>query len=357
MRYVDLSCQWQCAYDAGWQQAENHTTDKPDRPQLPSLTYLDVEKVKREEDAYQSRHTGATQTTPAVTAASPTYPYPSGPPPPYSQPLSTSQHANAWPAPHSETRTPPDSRRTSREDGDQVKSSTRQTLPSLPSLSEALGVDTQTAYSSTPTHLPSAGGNQSHVAPAPAGSPSMAKRTFAMEPPPAPFTNGTSHTASYPPHPRSDPLSQSAYSPLDSRRPSLPPVSDRIPLPLQTSQAQSRAPPSQTYPAVSAEDTSRLPPTSMAPQSSPFAYGYTPYPPRYAHQTGQAPGANAGPIYQPSTAFPAAHGASTSWRSEEGARHGLDDRNGAGPDYSTSVKRHLDMYDLEGALNEVSHVV
>ncbi|KAI7515657.1 hypothetical protein KC331_g22003, partial [Hortaea werneckii] len=49
------------------------------RPQLPALSYLDVDKVKREEEAYQSRNMCGSQPLPAVTAASP---YPQGPPPP-----------------------------------------------------------------------------------------------------------------------------------------------------------------------------------------------------------------------------------------------------------------------------------
>jgi hypothetical protein len=89
----------------------------------------------------------------------------------------------------------------------------------------------------------------------------------------------------------------------------------------------------------------------MAPPT--FPYGYTPYPPRYAQPTPPSSGTN-GPIYQPSATYPAPPTPSSSWRSENGSRAAVSDpANGAG-DYSASVKRHLDLYDLEGALNEIS---
>lgn len=81
----------------------------------------------------------------------------------------------------------------------------------------------------------------------------------------------------------------------------------------------------------------------MGPPS--FPYGYQPYPPRYAQPTPPS-SANAGPIYQPSLSSAAPPTPSAGWKSEGG-------RYGEERPYGESVKRHLDMYDLEGALNDV----
>lgn len=115
-------------------------------PQLPALSYLDVGDVKREEPSYQERKLG----TPAATA-SPTYQYPTGPPPPYnSHPAPPS--GNGWPAIKPGVQTPPESRRTSGDESESVRSTARQ---SLPSISEALGVEGHSSYQAAPpTHLP-----------------------------------------------------------------------------------------------------------------------------------------------------------------------------------------------------------
>ncbi|KAK4557050.1 glutamate--cysteine ligase [Recurvomyces mirabilis] len=275
------------------------------RPQLPALSYLDIGKVKREEEAYQSRHGGNAQTLPSVTAASPTYAYPSGPPPPYSQPAPASTlHASAWPSTTS-AHTPPESRRASEEDAKQKQS--------LPSISEALGVDSQTSY-------------QSHTRPAvaPASPLSAGIKRYGMEPPPAP----TVHT------------STGAFAPHRHEPPSA--------LHLQTSQS---APlPALQQPAYSYPPTSSPSSTS----TSSFTYGYTPYPSRYAQPPPSTTSAANGPIYQPSASHPAPQTPSTSWRSESSTKF-VPSEPATGPgDYSASVKRHLDLYDLEGALNEIS---
>lgn len=116
----------------------------------------------KREDEY-TRHTGAPpHSLPPVTAPSPTYLYPSGPPPPYSQPSSMAQrHANSWSNAQSNVHTPPESRRTS---GDDQDAKQRQ---SLPSISEALGVDSQAGYHSNtlpPSQPPPAAStHQSHT--------------------------------------------------------------------------------------------------------------------------------------------------------------------------------------------------
>lgn len=321
------------------------------RPQLPALSYLDVDKVKREEEAYQNRVTGALSSLPAVTATSPAYPYPPGPPPPYSQPPpATSHHANAWPGAQSGVHTPPVARRTSGEEQD-AKQTARQ---SLPSISEALGVDSQTSYSSsTPAPPLSVSAHQLQPSVAAPSSPIPGtRRSYGMEPP-AP-SNAYANTASYPlfAQYRQDPSPQQSYAPPEPSRLSY--ASERSPLHVHTSQAPRTSQPPSTYSHPSStsphyEQPSSQSAGSMAPPSIP--YGYTPYPPRYAQPT--PPSSNGGgPIYQPSANYPAPSTPATSWK-PEGVPKFAEDRSTAPADYGASVKRQLEFYDLEGALNAV----
>lgn len=288
--------------------------------------------------------TGAPQSLPAVTSASP---YPSGPPPPYSQPPPpASHHANAWPGAQLGVRTPPESRRASGEEQD-AKQSTRQ---SLPSISEALGVDSQTSYSASTPAPPSAA--LAHPAHQPSVAPSSPKRSYAMEPPPLP-QNAYGSNGTYPTYPQYRPEApvQQSYAPHEPPRSA--PTPERPPLHLQTSQASSQGQqPQYNYPTSTSpgfEQRSAHTAGSTGPSS--FPYGYTPYPPRYAQPTPPASVTN-GPIYQPSANYPAPHTPSTSWK-PDGSRYG-DARPAAPAEYGTSVKRHMDMYDLEGALTDVS---
>ncbi|EME49500.1 hypothetical protein DOTSEDRAFT_68310 [Dothistroma septosporum NZE10] len=338
------------------------------RPQLPALSYLDVEKVKREEDAYQNRNTGTPQSLSNTSAApSPTHQYPSGPPPPYSHahggPPPASQHANEWSGAQSGVHTPPESRRTSEHEKESAKQGPRQ---SLPSISEALGVDSQTAFASAaaaPAPLQS-----THLPPPTSGPPASpsgaSRRSFPMEPPQGPttsFANGSSYSqySQY----RSDSLSQrqSYPPPADAARlpVAYPPVQESKPMLHQSSaQAHSRGPPPPASfppppePSSSYEHPPNPATGSMAPPSS-FPYGYTPFPPRYAGPTPPA-STTSGPIHQPSTVYGAPQTASSGWKSENTAR--FDSRPPEQANYGDNVKRHLDFYDLEQSLNEISSV-
>jgi len=318
------------------------------RPQLPALAYLDVEKGQRDDDASQNRNSGPPQSLPSVTTASPTYAYPSGPPPPYSKPPPTSHHANIWSGPQSGVHTPPESRRTCGDEPD-AKQATRQ---SLPSISEALGVDSQTSYqtSTSAHHAPPI--STSHIATPLSASMSpgsAAKRSFGMEHPPAPassYTPNGNHSA--PPSFRHEPGQHLSF-PHETSRSTY--ASDRPPLPLQTSDHGPRPPPPSSTYSYPSHLSSGYEPTShaassMAPPS--FPYGYTPYPPRYAEPT---PSSVPSPIYQPSANHTAP---STPWRPSDAARYGQDDRARGPVDYNGAIKRHLDRYDLEGALNDIS---
>lgn len=92
----------------------------------------------------------------------------------------------------------------------------------------------------------------------------------------------------------------------------------------------------------------------MPPPAPPsFPYGYTPYPPRYGASAPAVAPTVAGPIYQPSVTHGAPQTpAAPSWKSENGAKLLSEERI-----YGDSVKRHLDMYDIEAALTDVSETV
>lgn len=326
----------------------------PLRPQLPALSYLEVDNVKREEETYHhQRTTGTPQSLSASTGASPTYHYPQGPPPPYSH-VHGPPPTNSW---HPSVHTPPESRRTSEHEKETAKP--RQ---SLPSISEALGkVDNQASFASTtvpPSSLQSAPPSQSQNTAPPSPAP---RRSCPMEPPQLATSTAYSGSSSYPRHTqyRPEPSRQSSYPPPDSARPASAAFPHALETPsshLQTSQASCRPPPPSTalsraeerspsydqqYSAHSANSTS-----SMGPPSS-FPYGYTPFPPRYANATPSTSGSS-GPIYQPSTTYGPPPSSQPSWKLDS-TRY--DDRGLA--HHSDTVKRHLDFFDLEASLNEV----
>lgn len=310
-----------------------------------------MEKARRDEDMYQNRNAGAPQTLPPTTASSP---YPTGPPPPYSHPLPPQQSfANAMPGAQVGVRTPPESRRTS---GGDEKEAIKQTVrQSLPSISEALGVDNQPAYH---TALPPQTTAVSAFQPAPAivarSSPSPTRRPYAMEPPQSSADHQTHAHAHAHPHysqyGQEVPLA-SSYPPVDTPRAAY--AESRPPLHVQTAQSpsvrahqSSQYPPPATQPSPVYEQAPAQSSSSMAPPQ--FPYGYQPYPPRYAQPSPQS-SSNQGPIYQPSLTNAAPPTPAASWKTEgSNSRFGNEERA-----YGENVKRHLDLYDLEAALDQV----
>ena len=311
------------------------------RPQLPALTYLDVDKAKRDDEPPQSRSAGASQTQYGAPIASPTY-YPPNPPPPYSQP--PPQHAPSWPVARPPVQTPPDSRRTSGEDTEYLKKTSRH---SLPSISEALGETSYTSTAQPPSQV---------TAPA-SPPPSATRKTYAMDPPQS--NNAYGSNSNYPaPSFRQDSAGPQSYPPPDSTKPAFAPLQEpRPPLHVQTSQPTPRTQQTTSYPYTQNtspqfdQQQSSQSSASMGPPQS-FPYGYTPYPPKYTQPTSSS-SHGPGPIYQPSVQHAPPSMPSSSWKAENASRFGADDRSSA-TTYSESVKRHLDLFDLEGSLNEVS---
>ncbi|KAK8214732.1 hypothetical protein M8818_002312 [Zalaria obscura] len=87
----------------------------------------------------------------------------------------------------------------------------------------------------------------------------------------------------------------------------------------------------------------RAPPSAMAPPQS-FPYGYTPYPPQYAYPT------PASSVYQPSVTQPAPGAPASAWKAEKP----LPPPGASQAAYGDSVKRHLNFYDFEAALNDIA---
>ena len=329
------------------------------RPHLPALSYLDVDQVKREEESHQTHSTLATPQHSAP-VASPTYHhYPGGPAPPtYTH--STPQHANTWPGMNSSVHTPPASRRTS---GDEQEGTKQPARHSLPSISEALGpgpLDSHTQF--TPVNVtsqPPPPPPSSHLPPPPQSavprSPQpSARRSYPMEPPPS-----QSHAHfSYFRQDSAGPIH--TYTSPDVAKPPYGPLADgRQPLNGHAEHPPPRSQPAAPYSATQTTSPSYDRPqaeagSSMPPPSSTFAYGYQSHPPRYPPASTNG---NPGPIYQPSTQYPAPTTPATpSWKAENGPSRYLDERSPAAP-YGESVKRHLEAYDIEEALNEVCRFI
>ena len=326
------------------------------------LGSLDLEKIKKEAQEFEQKHptlitttAPATQSSPAPLPpqhplASPQSMYP-GPPPPYSYPSSATSTSLGF----SGYISPPEPRRLSDDDKDQQAS--RQ---SLPSIHEALGPDQSILYSG---HLPVASIATQPSQTATAISPSTPIPRSHPEPilsgPPNPYAS-SQHPSQYP----------------------IEPPDRRTHPPYRTNSISEEQPPSATRFSVrdsvsgsgNHTPTSPVPPTRFSPRvlnlsqssntvnhsSQPIQPVQAPQP--VASQPSHPPGPPAY-SYPPTSANSLAYPhfpPSTSWRSDgheigraEEVRKAAAKQNAGNQSYSESVKRHLDIFDLETALNEV----
>jgi len=250
--------------------------------------------------------------------------YPTCPPPPYSAASQTDPSSRSLD-------TAADSRVRIVDDHDRSGQAQKQ---SLPSLHEALGVEKSASYSSDAAH-------NSHTAPSPTSP------TMSMLPPSA-------HVSSYA-HPQTTYGSSSRlqhshlHDHADRRR------SDYAEQPSFASQSSpvmstpQRGHAHYTY----AEPRSAPEPASRPTASQGFSYGYAPYP---THLPQPAPSiASSSSIYQPSTNHPPPSHQPPGWPSDSGPAMAREQPRGE-TTYGDSVKRHLDMYDFELALNEVCSI-
>lgn len=319
------------------------------RPQLPAIGFLDLEKSKRDAEGPRTHsHPATAASPPATTSASPPYSYSAASSTAYNHaPSSTSQPSGAWHPSQPTVHTPPESRRASGEEKDAARQAIRQ---SLPSISEALGVDNKPTFPSVSASLPPPPLSASHnatAAPVAASSPSpTSRRSHVMDPPSAHSQYGSSFPQYRPELSASKPFA-TATAAADSPRVSYQPFDSKLHLQVQMSQP---AAPSAPAPAYSHPQDRAAPyePASHAPP--PSSYNQAPYSSHYANPTPPSSTTPA-PAYAPGPSFGASAPPST-WKTEHLPSYGerpLEPRY-----HGESVKRHLESYDLDMALNEIS---
>jgi hypothetical protein len=207
------------------------------RPQLPPMGYLDHDKAHSYEDVYQDRINDAPQILLPSPTVRPAHQYPSGPPPPYSHPaLPTQNLPNTTPSTPARMHTLPEPQRTNENEKEAIEQSVRQ---SLPSISEALGVEAQPIY--RPSLPLQTTPSSTHSPPPKHGlASSRSSRSYCMEPPQQSSKQHTappSHFSQY----RQDARRQPSYPSVDASRP---PYADlRPPVHMQAA----RSPPPQRY--------------------------------------------------------------------------------------------------------------
>lgn len=310
---------------------------------MPSLAPVDVEKSRRDGEHHDRNAAFVSSTHSSTSAPNHKPSHSQGYVSPYSQSsLSLTYLANAA---SKELGTPPDSRRASGEEKDSIVGQT--TRQSLPSISEALGIDNNSSSNNRTTSNGSVQTSISQALPPPPAtlhtsdmaSPISSIRTYATEPA---QPHGQSYTTKYGPS-FGQPVTTS-YAPPDPGRAALSGL--RPALHLHTPQAPTYAQGSvsehtHSNPSPIHERSQHPPPPATVPAT--IHYGYTPYPPRNS----------SGGSGSSSAAFGAYHasGSKVAWDTDPNtsSRYRTVEKT-----YGESVKRHLDLYDLESALNDVS---
>ncbi|MCJ1298887.1 hypothetical protein MMC08_001678 [Hypocenomyce scalaris] len=324
---------------------------------LPSINYLDLEKLKRESSDYTQKHpTSAALNMSAPPLASPSAVY-SGPPPPYSYPSSTASSVAGL---HNFNGyiSPPDSRKLSEDDKEVPPP---QSTKLLPSIHEALNGGEQarpyTSASSGVAHLPPS--TQSASIHTPSTPIHRSYPDSSSQGPPNPYAQGQPPLP-YPPHNPLERQAQSQYPTCNS--------AERAPArfsavnshessfssihPLKTAPS----PPNSARPSAYNIQRGQSPHSqdqmqrSTAPMHS--QYGYTGYRPPYSQHSQS-------PAVPPHPPYPLHH---PTWRSDgsevdraEEMRKAASKTNSVtGQTYGESVKRHLDIFDLETSLNEIA---
>ncbi|KAL9599587.1 MAG: hypothetical protein Q9219_003743 [cf. Caloplaca sp. 3 TL-2023] len=327
---------------------------------LPSISYIDLDKIKRENSFYNSRVPSTAATSmPAPPLASPSSMY-SGPPPPYSYPSSTASsvigghtNGNGYISP------PTEPRRTLDEEQEQQQA-VRQ---SLPSIREALNRDQPLSIKSllSKTNVPPLSSLQTNQTyhgsnPSPASPNNLSYQdTSATGQPPTPARTRSSPI-------QSEAMSRAHYSP----RSNLDTNSSRL---VSTASRETIYPPMfppRTIPSPVGANRAPMPPSTYRQPSPPYDSAprpvpmgnpsptYTSYPTSYTYPPAM-PTVVAG--YQP----PSPSNPPT-WRYVGPESDRLEDyrqrqstkESLVKPAFGETVKRHLDSFDLETSLNEIA---
>ena len=322
---------------------------------LPALRFLDVDKFRREVaecDHKASPSTGLNTSVPPLASPQSIY---SGPPPPYSYPSSATSSIlglAGYISPPEPQRKPDDDRE---RQSSEMPPKPRQ---SLPSINEALGKDTSILYSGPP---PSAPIPPQSSYPAGIISPTTPVPRSHPEPvlpgPPNPYATNQS----FPPY-NNDELDrrpQSSY-----RHGSL---SEEQPLPATRRSTHEH----KSYSTNSTSPASPVPatrpnPHPVQPSQQPPMFSQQPLPSSVQPSYRSFPASSGAYSYPPpanSFAYQSPLPQSGPWRldgsemdrAEESRKAASKRSPGYSQHYGESVKRHLDIFDLETSLNEVRY--
>lgn len=360
-------------YDRRYPRQEQSADGLTDRPPLPSLPYLDTEKIKREQYLYSNSIPVTTSLNmnapPPLISPTTTY---SGPPPPYSYPASTVSSSLGGreghtvppppppppPPPLNHSYAPPSESRPAYGD-DKDRSMHHASRQSLPSIQEALkqdhGITINSLLSPTTTAAPP---RTQYITQSPT-SPSNT-RTFGEVPPRRP-------PESYPTH---DPTNSRPYDSYERTTTTRPTFSPRLSS-LTNQSPLTSSKPNDSHPATSMSPSMhsrakapsskpRQPPSPGYPfgnqRSSPPTSSYMPKPGPHPY-----PYTTSNPAV---TAYPGSSIHQSTWRDlaleakrAEEIRQATIRDSPPGPHrtYGESVKRQLDNFDIETSLNEVGH--
>lgn len=318
---------------------------------LPPLGFLDLEKIKQENSRY-SQHPPTTVNMPAPPLASPSTIH-SGPPPPYSYPSSAASSTvganNAsvrGPAPA--TYRPSHARQDSKDDKDSSYPLQRQ---SLPSINEALSINSMLTTNAPSRNITTARSPTTPTTRYDGFPPRGPTESYRQQSPPEsrPYEDPQrTGTAPYSPRYNSQP---SAVSPhMHSYPPSQPPRTAPSPAPHQRPGVSAL----QQRPSYSSYNSQPFPPASRPDQSPQTGYAYQQYQqPAYSYPP-STPGV---PSFPTSAYEPWRSSANLDLERAEEVRKAVPKQSppGSRPAYGESVKRHLDIFDLETSLNEVSN--
>ena len=314
---------------------------------LPSIGYLDLDKIKRESLVYgQSLPVSATLNMPAPPLASPTSLY-SGPPPPYSYQSTTANSVAGLNAYIS----PPESRRTSGDEKDPPPPHQQ----SLPSIHEALGSEQHlsitsllskagppTTSSAIAQQSPTTLGSRLHIDAPPVTAPTSS--VLAQSPTRASDSFEKSSRPQYSPYLQIDSGAArfSAINAQDSHY-MLNQPSRTAPSPVNTFRQ-----PTQPWPRQQSPTQDQLPRSTahMNPH-----YIYSPYQNASSPYTPQTPHLNS--FEFASVQHPSWRGIGSEIDRADEIRRAAVKQSPVPQAFGETVKRHLDIFELETSLNEV----